>query len=103
MRATGSIQYKLALLAEGSAAVTLSRGPKHEWDVCAGALLVTEAGGIATDLYGAALSYNQGFPKVRGILAGAPRAVRRASVVVAKVGGSDRMSAEFTGLPAPRP
>jgi myo-inositol-1(or 4)-monophosphatase len=33
---TGSIQHKLALVAAGQGAVTLSRGPKHEWDVCAG-------------------------------------------------------------------
>jgi len=93
--ATGSIQYKLALVAQGRAALTLSRGPKHEWDVCAGELLVREAGGVATDLFGAPLRYNQPFPKVRGILAGAPQAVRRAAEVIARVGGSERMN-EFT-------
>lgn len=98
-RATGSIQYKLALLAEGRAAVTLSRGPKHEWDVCAGALLVTEAGGVATDLYGDPFRFNASFPKVRGVLAGAPGAVLRAAEVIARVGGSERMHAEFPGLP----
>ncbi|MHC4925077.1 MAG: 3'(2'),5'-bisphosphate nucleotidase CysQ, partial [Planctomycetota bacterium] len=36
----GSIEYKLALVASGAIAATVSRGPKHEWDVCAGACLV---------------------------------------------------------------
>jgi myo-inositol-1(or 4)-monophosphatase len=87
----GSIQYKLALVAAGEAAVTFSRGPKHEWDVCAGALIVREAGGMATDLFGGALRYNQPFPKVKGILAGAPQAYLRAAEEIAAIGASDRM------------
>ncbi len=98
MQATGSIQYKLAQVAQGRAALTLSRGPKHEWDVCAGALLIAEAGGVATDLFGAPLRYNQAFPKVRGILAGAPAAARRAAEVIARVGASARMR-EFDHAP----
>ena len=73
----GSIAYKLALVAEGRGAATLSRGPKGEWDICAGALLVEEAGGVATDVFGDPLVFNQPFPRVRGILAGAPEAHRR--------------------------
>jgi myo-inositol-1(or 4)-monophosphatase len=96
-QATGSIQYKLAQVARGQAALTLSRGPKHEWDVCAGALLVHEAGGVATDLFGGPLRYNQPFPKVRGILAGAPEAAARAARIIARVGGSSRMN-EFDHL-----
>jgi myo-inositol-1(or 4)-monophosphatase len=93
---TGSIQYKLALLAQGKAAATLSRGPKHEWDVCAGALLVAEAGGVAGDLFGNPFRYNQAFPKVRGVLAGAPGTVAKLAEVVARVGPSERMR-EFDG------
>lgn len=88
----GSIELKLALVAAGRASVTLSRGPKHEWDVCAGALLVEEAGGVATDVFGGPLRYNQPFPKVRGILAGAPGAHARALVRVRETGASDRMA-----------
>ena len=87
----GSIQYKLALVAAGRAGVTFSRGPKHEWDVCAGALVVAEAGGIATDLYGDPLRYNQPFPKTKGILAGAPETYERALRELEAVGASDRM------------
>jgi myo-inositol-1(or 4)-monophosphatase len=89
--AIGSIQYKLALVAAGEGAATLSRGPKHEWDVCAGALIVEEAGGRATDMFGQPLRYNQPFPKVPGILAGAPEAYTRALTRLSQTGASDRM------------
>jgi len=88
----GSIAYKLGLVAAGQGAVTLSRGPKWEWDVCAGALLVEEAGGVATDVFGAPLRFNQPFPKVKGVLAGAPDARRRALAQVSALGPSDRMN-----------
>jgi myo-inositol-1(or 4)-monophosphatase len=90
--AVGSIQYKLALIAAGDGAVTLSRGPKHEWDVCAGALIVEEAGGRVTDMFGEPLRYNQPFPKVPGILAGAPEAFARALARLRETGASDRMN-----------
>lgn len=96
----GSIEYKLALVAAGRAAMTLSRGPKHEWDVCAGALLVTEAGGLATDVFGDPLRYNQSFPKTKGVLAGAPEAYARALKLVRRTGASDRM-AEMDGSRGP--
>ena len=69
MRPTGSTAYKLARLAAGAGDVFLSRGPKSEWDVCAGGLLVEEAGGRATDLTGGDLGYNRPDPHVDGILA----------------------------------
>jgi myo-inositol-1(or 4)-monophosphatase len=99
VEAIGSIQYKLALIAAGDAAVTLSRGPKHEWDVCAGALIVAEAGGMATDMFGMPLRYNQAFPKVPGILAGAPDAFARALKRLQETGASDRMD-ELANRPA---
>lgn len=91
VKPVGSIEYKLALIAAGEAAVTFSRGPKHEWDVCAGAIIITEAGGLATELFGEPLRFNQPFPKVKGILAGAPRAYETARTQVASIGASDRM------------
>jgi len=93
----GSIEYKLARIAEGAAAVTLSRGPKWEWDVCAGALIVEEAGGVATDVFGNPLQYNQPFPKVRGVMAGAREAWERALAEVGRMGASERMN-EFADL-----
>ncbi len=89
--AVGSIEYKLAIVGAGRAAATFSRGPKWEWDVCAGAVIVTEAGGVATDLFGNALRFNQTFPKTKGILVGAPNAYARAAEQLAETGASDRM------------
>lgn len=86
LRPMGSTAWKLWLVAAGEAAVTLSRGPKSEWDVCAGALLVEEAGGRATDVLGGALRFNRERPRVHGILAGAPLAWERALREVAALG-----------------
>jgi myo-inositol-1(or 4)-monophosphatase len=97
LRPVGSIQLKLAMVAAGDAAATWSRGPKHEWDVCAGALIVAEAGGIATDAFGGALRYNNPFPKVKGVLAGAPAAHARALAQLTEIGPSARM-AEFKDI-----
>jgi myo-inositol-1(or 4)-monophosphatase len=65
----GSIAYKLARVAAGQADATWSRGPKNEWDICAGALLVQEAGGRCTNLDGEPFTFNRSFPKVNGIVA----------------------------------
>ena len=66
---TGSTAYKLAKVAEGSADAFLSRGPKSEWDLCAGDLIVREAGGLVTDITGVPLQYNRRDPHIRGVLA----------------------------------
>ncbi len=47
----GSVEHKLALTGAGNAGLTFSRGAKWEWDVCAGAVIVEEAGGVANDLF----------------------------------------------------
>jgi myo-inositol-1(or 4)-monophosphatase len=98
VREMGSIAYKLALVAAGVAGATVSRGPKWEWDVCAGALLVHEAGGSATDMFGDALGFNKSFPKVKGILAGAPTMHGRMKTFLSGLGASTRMS-EMDGKP----
>lgn len=98
VRPTGSTQYKLALVAAGEGGATFSRGPKWEWDVCAGALIVREAGGRCTELPGTALEYNKPFPKVRGMLAGAPEAYDRISRRIAEVGPAERMREDFPEL-----
>lgn len=68
VRALGSTAYKLARVAAGHGAF-LSGGPKSEWDVCAGGLLVEEAGGRATDIRGHVLTYNHADPRLNGIIA----------------------------------
>ena len=65
----GSIAYKLARLASGKADSTLSVTPKNEWDIAAGIVLVTEAGGRVTDLAGQAYVFNQKDTLVNGVVA----------------------------------
>ena len=65
----GSIAYKLARVATGQVDATWSRGPKNEWDICAGALLVQEGGGRCVDLNDQPFSFNKPWPKVNGIIA----------------------------------
>jgi myo-inositol-1(or 4)-monophosphatase len=65
----GSTAYKLARVAAGRGDLYLSRGPKSEWDVCAGVLLVQEAGGRATDLAGVQPRFNRRDPYVHGMMA----------------------------------
>lgn len=66
---TGSVAYKLALIAAGRGDAMFSLTPKHEWDVCAGAALITLAGGCITDRYGEPLRFNQADPHLPGIIA----------------------------------
>jgi myo-inositol-1(or 4)-monophosphatase len=65
---TGSTAYKMMKVAAGDAQVFVSRGPKSEWDVCAGVLIVEEAGGRATDLKGREIRFNQKRTDIYGIL-----------------------------------
>lgn len=69
LNVVGSIAYKLARVAAGQADATWSRGPKHEWDICAGTLLVQEGGGVCVDLDGQPVRFNKSFPKVNGLIA----------------------------------
>ncbi|MBF0193306.1 MAG: 3'(2'),5'-bisphosphate nucleotidase CysQ [Magnetococcales bacterium] len=65
----GSIAYKLALVAAGRYDISFTLTPKNEWDFCAGALLVTEAGGKITHKDGEECIYNKKNPLVRSLLA----------------------------------
>ena len=68
-RPTGSAAYKLALIASGEADATFTLVPKNEWDVCAGTLLVEEAGGTVTHLNGQPLVFNQPQTLLQGLVA----------------------------------
>jgi len=65
----GSIAYKLARVAAGHTDATWSRGPKNEWDICAGVLMVQEAGGRCVNLDDADFPFNQRKTLVNGIIA----------------------------------
>lgn len=72
LRPCGSIAYKLARLAAGQADSALSVTPKNEWDIAAGVILVTEAGGRVTDLDGQTYVFNQKDTLVHGVVAATP-------------------------------
>jgi myo-inositol-1(or 4)-monophosphatase len=59
VRPIGSVAFKLALVSAGRGDLWISAAPKNEWDVCAGHLLVREAGGIFVTLDDGERSYNR--------------------------------------------
>ncbi|MBF0187932.1 MAG: 3'(2'),5'-bisphosphate nucleotidase CysQ [Magnetococcales bacterium] len=65
----GSIAFKYACLAAGRFDLTFTLTPKTEWDFCAGAAIIREAGGEVSDKDGKPFLYNQPDPKVRSVLA----------------------------------
>ena len=66
---TGSIAYKLALVAAGRADAAWTLIPKHEWDVAAGAALVVASGGWIALPNGSAPTWNNPDPLIDGLLA----------------------------------
>ena len=62
---------KLALVARGEADVYANTYEAFaDWDICAGHLLVTEAGGTVTDLGGGPIVYQaENFKQTRGLVA----------------------------------
>jgi myo-inositol-1(or 4)-monophosphatase len=66
---TGSVAFKLAELSTGHGDATFTLTPKNEWDICAGSLLVEEAGGRVTGLDGKPLVWNQPSPLRPGMIA----------------------------------
>jgi len=66
---TGSVAYKLALVAAGRADATWTLVPKHEWDVAAGAALVIASGGWISLPNGSAPTWNNSDPLIDGLIA----------------------------------
>ncbi len=82
VRPIGSIAYKLALVASGFADATFSLGPKSEWDIAAGVLLVSEAGGVVTDKSRATFVFNRSDVLVDGVIASSSAAERRLMAMI---------------------
>jgi myo-inositol-1(or 4)-monophosphatase len=59
LRPVGSVALKLAWVSAGRGDLWVSTAPKSEWDVCAGDLLLREAGGTFVTLPGGQRTYNQ--------------------------------------------
>lgn len=69
VRPTGSVAYKLGLVAAGQADATWTLVPKSEWDVAAGVALVHAAGGEARTLAWSPPRFNREPPVLDGLVA----------------------------------
>ena len=65
---TGSVAYKLAVVAAGKADATFTRSPKSEWDIAAGTALIVAGGGKVTDSDGNEMRFNKPSVKVPGMV-----------------------------------
>lgn len=72
IEARNSIAYRMCLVACGEFDACLAPSPKHEWDLAAGDIIVSEAGGLATDHRGQPFSYNRPDPKHRALVCSTP-------------------------------
>lgn len=67
-----SLAYRLALVGAGRFDAMLTLRPSWEWDIAAGALIVSEAGGRITDRTGAPLRFNSARAALNGVVAAGP-------------------------------
>ncbi len=84
----GSIAYKMARVSAGLCDATWSRGPKNEWDICAGDFLIQEAGGRCSDLNDRSIHYNKPHPKVNGIIADNGKLHSEIAGIIAEIGAA---------------
>jgi myo-inositol-1(or 4)-monophosphatase len=66
---TGSVAYKLAMVAAGKGDATFTRSPKNEWDIASGAALILAAGGAISDIRGREIRFNQRHVTLEGLIA----------------------------------
>jgi myo-inositol-1(or 4)-monophosphatase len=85
IRSVGSIAFRLAKIAGGDGDGTLTFRSIHEWDVCAGSLLVEEAGGKVVDGAGKVLLFNSRELRHHGIVAANEKLTDGIQGLVAKV------------------
>jgi len=80
-----SIAYRMALVAAGQGDATILFGWKHDWDIAAGAAIISAAGGVVSDTWGYALELNQLSPRAPGVVAAGanlhPLLIERTSVL----------------------
>ncbi len=69
---------RFAALAANESDIALSLGPRNDWDIAPGVLLVQEAGGLATQGNGTPFDFKSPVAKQNGILVAGPRRHRLA-------------------------
>jgi myo-inositol-1(or 4)-monophosphatase len=67
-----AIAYRMALVAAGAFDAAIALSPKWDWDVCAGALIVEEAGGKVSDHHGSPWRFNRPDPRQNSLICAAP-------------------------------
>ncbi|WP_318527633.1 3'(2'),5'-bisphosphate nucleotidase CysQ [Actibacterium sp. XHP0104] len=65
-----SLAYRLCLVAEGRYDAMVTIRDSWDWDIAAGALILTEAGAVISDRKGNPLSFNTPHPASGGVVAG---------------------------------
>ena len=69
---SGSVAYKLGIVAAGLADATFTLVPKNEWDIAAGVVLIEAAGGRTVEKQGGALTFNNPKTLITGMIAAGP-------------------------------
>lgn len=67
-----ALAYRMALVAAGAFDAAIALTPKWDWDVCAGALIASEAGAKVSDHHGRAWRFNQPDPRQTSLICAAP-------------------------------
>lgn len=86
IRPTGSVAYKLGLVAAGLVDATWTLTPKHEWDVAAGVALVLAAGGVTVAGGPEESRFNREKPKLTKLIAAPPQLLPEIQSEIARRG-----------------
>jgi len=86
IRPTGSVAYKLGLVAAGVVDATWTLTPKHEWDVAAGVALVLAAGGVIVAGSPEEARFNRAKPKLSRLIAASPTLLPAIEAEIARRG-----------------
>ena len=86
IRPTGSVAYKLGLVAAGTVDATWTLTPKHEWDVAAGVALVLAAGGVIVAGSPEEARFNRAKPKLSRLIATSPSLLPEIEAEIARRG-----------------
>lgn len=85
IKPVGSIAFRLAKVAGGDGDGTLTFRSIREWDICAGVLIVEEAGGAVVDGHGQTMRFNRAESRFSGVVAANPMLVQELQVLLAQV------------------
>ncbi len=67
-----ALAYRMALVASGAFDAAIALTPKWDWDVCAGALIASEAGAKVSDHHGRPWAFNRPDPRQASLVCSAP-------------------------------